>query len=269
MSNATIPSDAISCLSTWINRGLLSSQVDHFLREVRNTQDNWYAKLRDSEGLDAAEAELWLQTYVEHHRDVAAAIEPVGEALLALAEAEDPASFPFVHYVSSAGLAYPSASETGPEGRLLTVFNPELPWCSACRPLSDADLFSPGGTLRLKAITLLVDTDAPRTTKLGLVLPLRQVGPRPTDGFCVTEFGLDGKLKVSQHMAFVLSDSFLRSVVGVAARGDALVSQQNTAKDNDQLLGFAGASQLLITHLPQLATYLKAVARLLDPDHHH
>ncbi len=270
MSIATIPSDAISCLTAWVRDGYLNPQVDYFLCRPHHDGSSWYTSLRKAEGVAEADETAWLLGRVAHLRSVAAAIKPVGEAMLALAD-EVSTAYHFVHYVSTGScLGYPSASKTGPEGRLLTIFNPEVPWCSRCRPLVHADLFGPEGTLGLKSVNLLVDGDNPTTTKLGLTLPLRgSTHPHAADGFCVAEFGLDGMVKATQFAPFVFPENFLSSVLGIGKLARALGHDVMSGRDSDEYLGAPGATDQLINMLPALATYLKEAARRFNPHHSH
>ena len=254
-------------LEALLAEGALASQYEAYIKEIRNGEDNFYARLLAEEGKDAAEAALDELNRSKRWSDFASTIELVARGMLAFAQVDSEGKYTKV--VEDPGLyKYPRCQEIYVPTKMLVVYNPEAPGCS--QP-EGSEIWGRQAQFGLKAVTLHAGHDyrGVDVAQLGLVLPQRTFENISKDGFTVATINLEGRTAGQTYAPHFGRDRYLDYSLGVIGMEMAVSKFSHGGGPLDNAIGFPGATDYLANNLPQLGKYFTELAAMLTSHHKH
>jgi hypothetical protein len=194
----------------------------------------------------------------------AAAIEPVARGVQAMMASDSHVLRRNVRFLSEMPRTYLGIASD--DARMIVLFNNSAQDCSCIRPVGTDD-FAPSARLGLKAVTLFVDPQDPDVNELGLVLSLRD-GSDSNAGFNIVQFTVQGDIRMEAHTSTYYKDGLVQYNLGlIPAEQVWALNVRTMPMADDKCIGFPGATDYLVSHLPHLAHYYTKLAGLIAPDH--
>lgn len=255
--------------SQWISRllseGHCVSQVDGWMNRIR-TCDSFYQRTKVAKGVETAEAELGEVVAGRNYREIATSIEPIVRSIGVLAEVgRTTPRGPMVALIDDCSkIDFPSVNK---HGKLIVAWN-DTP--SPCRHEDVTNLpvwSSYSGSLMLKAVTISFDTFQDRIVRgevsLGLALERMPANLQQyevgADAFQVIGVQPDGNIFCDTQSEAVRKGDALRHALGFESKRSGM---RYSGGELEHHIGFPGAFEYLLKHLPSLANYLDDIAKL-------
>lgn len=270
-TEARPPHRTARLLQEWLDDGMLDSRVPAWEQRLR-TPDRpdgytWFTKMRDTDGAEVAEAKLAEE--LAGLEVVTAGIKAVAKGMMAVATVNpvEQRDTPVVYLTRNLDEScFAVSAWAGRDTKTVVVFNPEIPGCGCMQP-EGSHLFGRHGLLKLRAVTLSVDTINPGTARLCLVLPCRRKDADDS-AFAAAQFDLQGRVSPYTFQPHLYTYGPLMSMLGLQDQAAAWSAMTSLGGDPDDAFG-PGCTALLCTNLTNLGAYLTDAADKLSGTHSH
>jgi hypothetical protein len=246
-----------------------AQKVNELMEEMRNSRDGFYAKRKAKEGINAAEIGLAEVIKKRKYLEVTASTAEIIASLRELAKltikdplvalVSDPESLPLTTMTLR--------SQGNAPHKLLVVTN-RTPDFIVCNTLRNAEIWSPSGTLGLRALIIEASVEGRfcENIAVGLMLvPPMKFGQdnKKGDGYVYVTLRGNGTVAFDTFSYRIRRYAAVNHALGTIAEDNLTESVYDNGDYPDHHLGFPGAWEYLTQNLDGLVDYLTDLAALM------
>jgi hypothetical protein len=246
-----------------------AQKVNELMEEMRNSRDGFYAKRKAKEGINAAEIGLAEVIKKRKYLEVTASTAEIIASLRELAKLT--IKDPLVALVSdpeSLPLTTMTLRSRGNAPHKLLVATNRTPDFIVCNTLRNAEIWSPSGTLGLRALIIEASVEGRfcENIAVGLMLvPPMKFGQdnKKGDGYVYVTLRGNGTVAFDTFSYRIRRYAAVNHALGTIAEDNLTESVYDNGDYPDHHLGFPGAWEYLTQNLDGLVDYLTDLAALM------